>query len=241
MRDRQKILHDDDALRISLIERGSKTNMLVCFTDAGLEMGHVGAAMSVAREQPEQFVKTADYLDFSAIYITDKTVSWGNHLDFGHIARLVETEAQGRLLTLLGVSMGGFNAIVASNHIKARLCMAFCPQFSIHPDIMPHEERYKNYARQIRHFAIPSLANQFNPQCVYYTFNGSSGADQFHWEKFPVLDYARHYVFPDIDHRVARELRKRNVLIPLIAACINGKEPGAALSGHVSYFIHEIG
>jgi len=235
-----QILYEDAFLRVTFSDRGSKDQVLVCFTDAGREMGHVGKAIRQVREKPEQFVRTSKHLQCSAIYVTDKTASWGNHIHFEQIADLIEAQTRGKKISILGVSMGGFNAVVASNYLDASLCMSFCPQFSVSPAIMPQEHRYDAFVDAITEFRIPSLIDQFNNRCAYYTFNGSKGADRYHWERFPVLKNTHHYVFPDIDHRVARELRKRDVLIPLISACMNGDEPGMTLSGKVSYFINEI-
>lgn len=235
-----EILYEDRFLRVAFADRGSLDRILVCFTDAGLEMGHVGTVMANVSANPEQFVKTAEHLNCSAIYVTDKTVSWGNHIDFEQIALIIKDHVKGKKVTILGVSMGGFNAVVATRYIDALLCMSFCPQFSVHPDIMPQEHRYDAFVAAIEDFHIPSLEEYFNDSCVYYTFNGSQGMDRYHWEKFPVLKNARHYVFPEIDHRVARELRVRDILVPLIGACMNGDEPAKVLSGNIAYFIHEI-
>lgn len=239
--DKTRVLFEDSHLRVSFVDRGSTERLLVCFTDAGLEMGHVGEAMDQARRRKTQFVTTARLLACSAVYVTDKTVSWGNHIDFDNIAEIIRPVTVGRQITLLGVSMGGFNAIVASNHLGASLCMAFCPQFSVDPSVMPREHRYEAFVSNIRQFKIPSLENQFNAACQYYTFNGSRGEDQYHWERFPVLQNARHFVFPEIDHRVARELRKRDILVPLISTCMRGDDPATILAGNVAYFVHQIG
>lgn len=238
--EKTRVLFEDPQLRVSFVDRGSTEHVLVCFTDAGLEMGHVGEALDQERRRKTQFVKTARLLACSAIYVSDKTVSWGNHIDFDHIADIVRPVTECLNITLLGVSMGGFNAIVASNYLNASLCMAFCPQFSVDPVVMPREHRYEAFVSNIKNFKIPSLENQFNPNCNYYTFNGSRGEDQYHWERFPILHNARHYVFPEIDHRVARELRKREILVPLIGTCMRGEDPASILAGNVSYFIHQI-
>lgn len=235
-----KVLFEDTFLRVTFIDRGSKDRLLICFTDAGLEMGHVGKAISHAYKFPEQFTRTTEHLNCSAVYVTDKTASWGNHISFEQIAKIIAEQAVNKKITILGVSMGGFNAVVASNYLPASLCLSFCPQFSISPKVMPQEHRYDSFVQAIKEFQIPSLDGQFNDTCVYYTFNGSQGADRYHWEKFPVLKNAHHYVFPHIDHRVAKELRNRDVLIELIEACMQGDEPSKTLSGKVPYFIHEI-
>ena len=234
------VLYEDRFLRVAFADRGSSDHILVCFTDAGLEMGHMGTVMAKVSANPEQFVRTAEHLHCSAIYVTDKTVSWGNHIDFEQIASLIDKHIAGKKVTILGVSMGGFNVVVATRYIDAWLCMSFYPQFSVHADVMLQEHRYDAFVAAIKGFRISSLERYFNDTCIYYTFNGSQGMDRYHWEKFPVLKNARHYVFPEIDHRVARELRARNILVPLIGACMNSDEPAKVLSGNVAYFIHEI-
>lgn len=202
------LLNEDDVLRVSRSGDPDADTVILCFTGLQQRMGGIG---------PEEFVASAQLEGASAIFVTDKTRSWFNKLGAERVVELLAPHVEGRRIHTLGNSMGGFGAIWITRYLPVSTTLAFAPQFSVHPGIVPEETRWPAARAAISDWRYPSLQDHFVSGTRYVTISGKTG-DNVQWTRLPALPNARHYIVADADHGVAAMLKHRGVLREVIAA-----------------------
>ena len=209
-------IFEDDFLKITSRQTQSdhKSNsILLSFTGIGHAMGGLNV-------QKPEFFGTGRSFD-NIIFITDKTRSWGNQLDFDIIKDAIAPLTETRKIYSIGNSMGGFNAIISTGYIATDVCVAFVPQYSVNPSIVPWERRWKKYTSNIENFRFESVSEHMNETTNYFIFTGGRGPDQRHAKLFPVNGNIRHYSFPSIAHEVARTLKEMDALDAVVQSCFD--------------------
>ena len=211
-----KILVETDSVRLSLLGTGTDT-LFVAFTGVGQGLGGI---------QTEEFIGTASRGNKSALFVIDKKRSWYNEPDVMSEAlfhyKRIRTELNARRTVALGNSMGGFGAILFSGLANIDAAIAFSPQFSVHPDIVPQENRWKEYRKQIGRFLYKDLSSSFRHETRYYIFNGDAPEEEMHFSHFPQRPNVTNIVFPGCYHEVARMLKTDARLSELISLCAEG-------------------
>jgi hypothetical protein len=214
----ETVLETDTVLvSIDKAETGSSTgggSVLLSFTGIGHAMGGIDV------QRPE-FYGTGRAFD-RVIFITDKTRSWGNRLDFGQIAEVVSELAGSARLVTIGNSMGGFLAIIATRYMPVTTSVAFAPQYSVNPRFAPWEKRWGEYLNDLSPHTITHAADYITDRTTYFVFSGGEGVDRQHAMGFPVRPNLHHYLFPDVGHGVAGTLKGRGELSGLLHACFSG-------------------
>ena len=190
-------LVDDDYLRVRLIE-GDADEVVYTFTGVKHGMGGV---------QPDEFVRTASGKRRTAIFITDKTCSWSNAIDMDRLAALVTGVAAGRPGRAIGNSMGGYNAVAASNVLDVHVCIAISAQYAAAPHIIPEETRWSALQQAIKVFPRPDLSDQFNPKVRYVLLSGDHADEERHWRRMPDHSNILNLVFEGTDHTLGAQLR----------------------------------
>lgn len=207
------LIHEDDALRVSRSGDPDAPVVTLCFTGLLQRMGAIG---------PEEFIGSAGLDGAAAIFVTDKTRSWFNSLSAERVVDLLAPHVAGRRINTLGNSMGGFGAIWITRYLPVSVALAFAPQYSMHPDIVPDETRWLGARDRISSWRYPSLDGHFVPATHYVTISGDTG-DRVQWTLLPELPNARHYVVTDADHKVAAVLKRRGILRDVIVAAFTGR------------------
>lgn len=230
----ERLLHEDAALKVTAIDRPEARALVLCFTGIGHALGGIDT-------QRAEFVGTMAALGAAAAFVFDKTRGWGNRVDFAKVAEIVAPIAPGARILGLGNSMGGFNAILMSNFAPMEICVAFAPQFSVMPGVVPGETRWRDHVDRIDHFRFPSLDGQFNARTRYVTVNGDDEAERAHWSRFPALPNARHLVVRGLGHEAAAGLKAAGVLGPFLAAAFEGRDPTSALGPRIAWTDHASG
>ena len=124
--------------------------------------------------------------------------------------------------------MGGFLAILSSRKINAIKVMAFVPQWSIVPSIVPYEHRWQEYRRGIKEVKFPDLSNAFYEDCNYYILMGAHPSERQHTRYF--LHHAKKpnvevIEFSECAHNVAAYLKEKGLLVDTMnAALLNNLE-----------------
>ena len=211
-------LFEDDVLAVAVQrpEAGAGNGaVLLSFTGVGLAMGGIDV-------QKPEFLASGQGFD-AVVFITDKTRSWGSAVDFDRIRALVRPLAAGRPVHAIGNSMGGFLAILASHHLRLGRVLAFAPQFSVDPAVVPWETRWRKYTAGIARHVPLTAGSAMVGRSRYYVFSGGLGLDRQHAALFPVRDNLVHHVFPDVDHDVAKRLKTAGHLVQTIRACLEGR------------------
>lgn len=179
----------------------------------------------------EEFIGTASKHG-KAIFIIDKTNSFGNSLNWPFITTLIYPHLEGKTVRAIGFCMGGFLAIVMSKFFKMDSVVAITPQYSAANEYLPPEDYSGDrflwfrelYTDRIPDFKIPSLDGYFQDRTQYYIMNSSFNLDQWQIQYFPEQSNVHIFEFGnDYDHGLPGQLG--DDLDILTEACFN-HQPG---------------
>ena len=201
-----KIFYEDDFLKISSSNEFKSDRCLVVFTGVGHAMG----AIDIQREEFYNQHKLG-----MVIWITDKKRSWGNNLNIKKISSAVKKFSENRKIYIIGNSMGGFLAILFSKFLEAKKVIAFSPQFSVCPDIVPDEKRWMNHRQFIDEYRYKDLSDSFDRNTKYALLIGDGQHEDIHYSKFikfSSLSNIELIRFNDTGHKVASNLKDLNLL-----------------------------
>lgn len=220
------MLHEDAFVKISCLP-SDVDSVVLCFTGIGHSLGGIDV-------QQQEFTGTGLRLGMP-VFVTDKTRSWGNKLDFVQIAKIIAPVISQKRVVALGNSMGAFLAIAASSVLPIQHVFAFAPQFSVDPSVVPDEKRWTKYRDHITEFRIPSLEGRFSMQCRYDIFVGDDPVEEMHWKHVPFGSNIRCFIIPDTHHDVALEMKSRNHLQTIMADCMDPALLEADIAGRYGY------
>ncbi|SDI68916.1 hypothetical protein [Alloyangia pacifica] len=209
-----QVLYEDEATKVAArqgVNDETSGSILLSFTGIGHGMGGLDV------QRPEFF--GAGRAFDNIIFITDKRRSWGNALDFGVIADVLSPFVAGREVYSIGNSMGGFISIISTRYIDTKISIAFVPQYSVSPDRVPWEKRWRDYTASIQTYRFECVEGYFAESTKYFIFSGAIGDDYRHARLFPIGDNIFHYAFHDMVHEVAADFKRRNVLDAAVQSC----------------------
>ena len=206
------ILFEDDTLRVSRQGDASARNVILCFTGLRQRLGAIGG--------PEEFVGSTRLAEFDAVFVTDKTRSWFNAFPVERLLEVLRPVVEGKTVHTLGNSMGGFGAIWISRHLPVKTVLAFAAQYSVHPEVVPGEDRWLAARAGIREWRVRSLEGHFVEGTDYVTVNGE--VDRMHWSKFPRGAGRTHLLIPAAGHDAADYLKSVGALRSLVAEVFAG-------------------
>jgi pimeloyl-ACP methyl ester carboxylesterase len=201
------LLHDDPTCAVYLSDGDGTGDLIVSFTGVGHAMG------AVDMQSPE-FRKLSKAA--ATVFVIDKTRSWGNALDVDAIVSCVRSVAADRKVHLIGNSLGGFLAVLFSVPLRATSVISFAPQYSISPDRVPEEKRWKSYRDAIAEIRFPDLDTAFGPGISYLTVFGGDPLDEVHFRYFVDRGASTVLRVNDADHGVAAYLKEHGLLYPVI-------------------------
>ncbi|HEX3984329.1 MAG TPA: hypothetical protein VHX12_11590 [Acidisoma sp.] len=170
-------------------------------------------------------------------FVRESPARWYNTIDLSALAAFAAAQRERHIVTL-GNSMGGFAAILFSLILPGvRGSISFCPQFSVHPDEVPFERRWNEYVSAVAEWryrtCLPVAWN--HPKGVSHTLFCGSGvpSDIRHAEL--IVQSARNsaaaFILEGCGHDVARHLKSRDLLLPLLDLLIEGTGTVAAVAG----------
>ncbi|MCV6592910.1 MAG: hypothetical protein OIF48_08170 [Silicimonas sp.] len=211
------------------MERLSGTGPLVVDAMAGrgtsLVVSLAGVARGRVKVPPPEFIGTAfNKGENHVLLISDPTRSWMNAPGLAEAMMEVITSYRDRHgisdVTALGNSMGGFAAIRLAELMPLRTVIAFAPQFSADPALVPEEERWIFYRRRIKAWPHRDVGALNQPETQYYVFHGDDPKEAVHWRRFPTPPGLNHFILAGEGHNVAPLLRRRRVLSPLVRSAM---------------------
>ena len=166
-----------DSARVAISHKPGNTGSAV-LSFAGVGLGSDGVPQ-------EEFVKTLAGNQHDQFFIIDKLRSWYNETAVEILEQLVPRLELYDGAYTLGNSMGGFGAIYFGRHIpKCRVAVAFGPQYSVHPEIVPNETRWRHWRQRIKDWPIPHALHgdgHVRRACVFF---GRIGRDRAHARLF---------------------------------------------------------
>lgn len=201
-----EVLLDNDTTRIHFID--SKTDkVFICFNSLGMNDPSTLDFYSLSKK-------------YTMFFITDKTSSWGNHLDWDAISEIINPKIDGKTSYSIGVSMGGSNSVISSNYLNTQYAVSFNPQFSIHPDVVPEGYEYLKYATDIQEWKHKTIEDSFLNKKTFYTFISTHDInDTLFVHKYPqhVFDCGDEY-----GHNLAFDLKSAGLLGGLLGIIVEG-------------------
>lgn len=216
-------LFDDDTMRILYIP-GSNTHCIISFTGIGHALG------AIDLQNPE-FSRIDS--DETKIFIIDKQRSWGNKIDWHQLRSVVSEMTEGAQITTLGNSMGGFLAILAARSLGASHTIAFVPQWSIDPAIVPDETRWMQYRNNINHLFFPDLSDSFHPNTQFSILFGDDPRDQKQRELFLHNNCPAELItIEGGGHDIASFLKKKGILYEAINVCRSRNDLASFFQNH---------
>ena len=205
---------DDSALRIS-ITPGDTDVAVVSFSGIEQELGGVPR---------EEFVNTLAGSTHSEFFVVDKQRTWYNATAPAIVSTLHPRLLNFRKVVTIGNSMGGFGAIYFASRLpNCRTAIAFVPQFSIDPAIVPRETRWKEHRARLSAWPVRHAMLEANNEVAFHIFfGGNDKRDQAHMALFKSHATRGTSVFslPDAAHGAAKYLRQHNLLRPVTDAAI---------------------
>lgn len=211
-------IQTDTRFRFAFVKGNSDVLVLACS----------GVATRRSEMPPFEFVNAATGGgQHSVLFVSDITRSWLNAPGLQEeIIEQMETlgaQLSPRVVVAMGNSMGGFMALNMSRVMPVDVTIAFTPQYSVDPAIVPEEKRWKFFRNKIAEYAVPRVEDLPVDRGQHYIFHGGEWNEYIHWSRFPAQENLRHFIFPTEDHNIARSLKKQGVLGPIVNACIEGR------------------
>ncbi|MGJ5619508.1 hypothetical protein [Sulfitobacter sp. MF3-043] len=177
---------------------------------------------------PFEFFKSAtEDQKNHALFISDKSRSWlnGDGLSAQIIDRIgaFAKELGTSDIHLLGNSMGGTMALLLKDLVGAKTVLAFVPQYSVSPDVIPEEKRWKKYRKNIKTYDFPEVRLRRTDGQTVFIVHGDTPGELLHAQKFPQFHGLRHYIVQDQGHNLSRKLKRKQQLSDIISAAINDR------------------
>lgn len=164
---------EDDAMRISG-SLGAAGTAVVAFAGVGNALG------SVPIEEFRKSISESACAQ-STIFVIDKSRSWYNDRRFLTLADRINTlvdRSQAESVVTLGSSMGATGAIRFAGSIRnCHRAIAFSPQFSVHSDIVPFEQRWLELRSRIKCWQFMDACDTISDQVDYLLLFGSRSAE----------------------------------------------------------------
>lgn len=205
-----EVLYNSDTTRVSVVDHGTQ-DVYISFN------GLTGEDITdEPLEVTDEFKSLAK--DTTTYFIADKQMSWGNKIEWDMVQKALEGRLEGKTVTTVGLSMGGSNAILATQFLKVNKVIAFNPQYTIYPEFYPETE-YKPWADRITDWKFKTIHSGFSRDVVYYLFwSDVHKPDTIFRGLFPihadVFNFGNQY-----GHNLAGDLKKDGRLKDLFILC----------------------
>ena len=230
-----ELLLDDETCRI-VHEPGDNGRAVVSFAGVGYALGGI---------QVEEFRNSLDGTSFDIYFVIDKERRWYNGCYDAAVSTINRSLAARHIeeTFTLGNSMGGFGAVLfvgALDH--CRRAVAFSPQSSVSPAVVPFEDRWREWTRHITDWHVPDAIPHMKRDIEYVLFFGAADPrDQRHAERFAAACETLRYCVDDSGHGVAAAIKRHGLLIPLLHALLNSapidRQALSALLGPIRHSI----
>ncbi len=177
--------------------------------------------------EPEFVASAHDGGQNHVLFVSDNSRSWLNHPGLAEAitaaVRGLAAQIGAERVLALGNSMGGTMALMLAPMLRPDFILAFVPQFSIHPDLVPDETRYEDYSRSIAQWRYPAVPDLEAAGIGAIIVHGNRSREGLHWRRFPQAhSRVLHFIIPRAGHSLARLLNTEGRLHPMIRAAARG-------------------
>ncbi len=213
-------LHDtlvEPPLRVRFAP-GSTGRLVVSFSGVGTKR---------RQEPPTEFFKTAGGGVNPILFVTDQSRSWLNGKGMAEsICRAILAKAEELATTeliFIGNSMGASMALHLACLMPVSRVIAFTPQFSACPTVIPTERRWAFFRSKIAEFRFRCIDTWPDAASVF-VLHGADTSELRHARMFPdATDAVDHFILPGHDHNLASQLRQNGHLSGLVQNMMDGR------------------
>jgi len=161
------------------------------------------------------------------LFVIDESRSWLNAP--GMAEQLVTTiedirdKTGATRLVGLGNSMGATMLLLLSRMMDFDTILAFTPQYSVDPFVVPEETRWRPLRKNIGNFRFPAVDFLRPERTIYFILHGDKADELIHALRFPRQHRVTHMILPGYGHRLAAQLKTMNALSGIVNLAITGR------------------
>lgn len=165
--------------------------------------------------------------DNHVLFIIDDSRSWLNTPGIDEqIQRIVEDtllKSGAGEVHFLGNSMGATMALFMADMIEPKSVLAMVPQYSIDPEIVPEEKRWRVFRNKIENIKYKSVYLNNARKSQINIIHGGTPDELFHALRFPKFESVNHYIYPEFGHWITKALKDGGHLKPLVRAAYSNR------------------
>ncbi len=176
----------------------------------------------------------------SAVFIADPQRSWLNAPrlieEIVEVIEAARDEVGAEETVTLGYSMGGFAALVIGGFVPVRAALAFSPQMSIDPALVPDEGRWRRFRRRIGTIRVHAATDHMAPETAHFIVMGQSRMEKPQTRLLPQAANVALYFLPRTQHDTAPRIKRAGLLPAVLdhAFSRRGAALGALLAEHLN-------
>jgi len=205
--------------------KGSSRRLVVVFSSVG-NGPNTPPVMEFARSA------TAGGRDH-AIFIADPQRSWLNapHLveEIVEVIEAARDEVGATQTVTMGYSMGGFAALAIGGFVAVDAALAFSPQISIDPGLVPEEGRWMRYRKRIGAIRIRSAADHMAAGTAHTILMGRSVLEAPQLRLLPVAANTDTYLLPRTRHDSATRVKAAGLLPQVVELAFSRRSDALAV------------
>ena len=156
----------------------------------------------------------------NAVFIADPQRSWLNapHLveEIVEVIEAARDEVGATETVTMGYSMGGFAALAIGGFVKVDAALAFSPQMSIDPALVPDEKRWMRYRKRIGAIRIRSAADHMAAGTEHTILMGKATLEAAQVRLVPEAANTDTFLLPGTGHDSAPRVKAAGILPQVI-------------------------
>jgi pimeloyl-ACP methyl ester carboxylesterase len=208
-------LLEDDTLLLRFLP-GAARRLVVVFT---------GFPDLPNGERTDEFVGSASADgENNVLFVTDRKGGWysteGLWTRIVGVIREVLEQRDIRELITLGVSMGGYGALLLPRDLRVRRAVAFAPQVTLDRDLVD-DDRWPSIDNPPER-DLPATMRRSRTQYTVAAGVGNA-LDIAHLDLLPDYGRVHRYLLPTRRHNVAAALKEAGLLAPVVGAALLGR------------------
>lgn len=177
---------------------------------------------------PVEFARIAHWNgENHVLYVSDESRSWLNGPGLAEFlvdaVKGVAEQIGAEQICVVGNSMGASMAMILAALMPIDHVVAITPQFSVHPERMPEEERWGYFRDRICDWPFPEMPDLRHTDSEITLLHGGSPDELRHALRFPADAGYWHYIFPHMGHELARILHDAEQLAPIVTLSLLGR------------------
>ncbi|WP_155931282.1 hypothetical protein [Methylosinus trichosporium] len=216
MVDERTEIFDGAGIRVVAVPRNSPGLLVVSFTGRDhAPPAEIGAGEGFLTKN-----------DVDAVHVISKQNHWWNTPDWSEALKAIAAYAVtrgGPEIVTYGSSMGGHGALVASKPLGAARVVAYAPQFSVDPKLVPWEKRWLSDVKSIKFMGAPFADSVAATDCIFIFSDPFFEADQRHVMEISRHAPIRHLRVAFADHDVSRVLSDCGLLSKITLQALRGE------------------